>query len=108
MFFFSIRVLGHSRYPLGGIISLHETQERLCGLEKVPRASVDLFIGNEQPSVMFSVKVLEESKCLMRSILLSVLDEVNEKECQMLKQLWCSTKGLEALFSYMHNKPYEK
>lgn len=52
--------------------------------------------------------VLEESKCLMRSILLSVLEEVNDKECQMLKQLWCSTKGLEALFSYMHNKPCEK
>lgn len=52
--------------------------------------------------------VLEESKCLMRSILMSVLEEVNEKECQMLKQLWCSTKGLDALFSYLHNKAYEK
>ncbi|XP_061736827.1 chromodomain Y-like protein 2 [Nerophis ophidion] len=52
--------------------------------------------------------VLEESKCLVRSILLRVLEEVNEKECQMLKQLWCSTKGLEALFSYLHNKAYEK
>nr|XP_046241256.1 chromodomain Y-like protein 2 isoform X1 [Scatophagus argus] len=52
--------------------------------------------------------VLEESKCLVRSIILSVLEEVNDKECQMLKQLWCSTKGLEALFSYLHNKSYEK
>lgn len=52
--------------------------------------------------------VLEESKGLVRSILMSVLEEVNEKECQMLKQLWCSTKGLEALFSYLHNKSYEK
>lgn len=52
--------------------------------------------------------VLEESKCLVRSIIMSVLEEVNEKECQMLKQLWCSTKGLEALFSYLHNKTYEK
>ncbi|XP_049574163.1 chromodomain Y-like protein 2 [Syngnathus scovelli] len=52
--------------------------------------------------------VLEESKCLVRSILLRVLEEVNEKECQMLKQLWCSTKGLEALFSYLHNKACEK
>ncbi|CAL8353421.1 unnamed protein product [Merluccius merluccius] len=51
--------------------------------------------------------VLEESKCLVRGILMSVLEEVNEKECQMLKQLWCSTKGLEALFSYMQNKTYE-
>uniref|UniRef100_A0A3Q2Z1L3 Chromodomain Y like 2 n=1 Tax=Hippocampus comes TaxID=109280 RepID=A0A3Q2Z1L3_HIPCM len=52
--------------------------------------------------------VLEESKCLVRSILLHCLEEVNEKECQMLKQLWCSTKGLEALFSYLHNKTCEK
>ncbi|XP_053287056.1 chromodomain Y-like protein 2 [Pleuronectes platessa] len=52
--------------------------------------------------------VLEESKCLMRSILMSLMEEVNEKECQMLKQLWCSTKGLEALFSYLQNKAYEK
>ncbi|KAM4602475.1 chromodomain Y-like protein 2 [Polymixia lowei] len=54
-----------------------------------------------------SAVVLEESKCLVRSILISVLEEVNEKECQMLKQLWCSTKGLEALFSYLQNKVYE-
>ncbi|XP_041839642.1 chromodomain Y-like protein 2 [Melanotaenia boesemani] len=52
--------------------------------------------------------VLEESKCLVRSILMPVLEEVNEKECQMLKQLWCSTKGLEALFSYLQNKTHEK
>lgn len=52
-------------------------------------------------------KVLEESKCLVRSILKSVLEEVNEKECQMLKQLWCSTKGLEALFSYLQSKVYD-
>ncbi|XP_068595699.1 chromodomain Y-like protein 2 [Brachionichthys hirsutus] len=55
-----------------------------------------------------SAMVLEESKCLVRSVLISVLQEVNEKECQMLKQLWCSTKGLEALFSYLHNNSYEK
>ncbi|XP_024152050.1 chromodomain Y-like protein 2 [Oryzias melastigma] len=52
--------------------------------------------------------VLEESKCLVRSFLMPVLEDVNEKECQILKQLWCSTKGLEALFSYLHNKTYEK
>nr|XP_040051647.1 chromodomain Y-like protein 2 [Gasterosteus aculeatus aculeatus] len=52
--------------------------------------------------------VLEESKCLVRSMIMSVLEEVNEKECQMLKQLWCSTKGLESLFSYLQNKAYEK
>ncbi|MEQ2165640.1 Chromodomain Y-like protein 2 [Goodea atripinnis] len=56
----------------------------------------------------FNQEVLEESKCLVRSILIPVLEEVNEKECQMLKQLWCSTKGLEALFSYMHSKTTEK
>ncbi|KAK7913023.1 hypothetical protein WMY93_013234 [Mugilogobius chulae] len=52
--------------------------------------------------------VLEESKCLVRGIIISVLEEVNEKECQMLKQLWCSTKGLETLFSYLHNKSFDK
>lgn len=35
-------------------------------------------------------------------MVMSVLEDVNEKECQMLKQLWCSTKGLEALYSYLH------
>uniref|UniRef100_A0A1A7YXH3 Chromodomain protein, Y-like 2 n=1 Tax=Iconisemion striatum TaxID=60296 RepID=A0A1A7YXH3_9TELE len=55
-----------------------------------------------------SAVVLEESKCLVRSILIPILEEVNEKECQMLKQLWCSTKGLEALFSYLQNKTHEK
>ncbi|XP_062860548.1 chromodomain Y-like protein 2 [Trichomycterus rosablanca] len=54
-----------------------------------------------------SAVVLEESKCMMRSILKSVLEEVNEKECQMLKQLWCSSKGLEALFSYLQSKGYD-
>ncbi|GAA6076740.1 chromodomain Y-like protein 2, partial [Tachysurus ichikawai] len=50
--------------------------------------------------------VLEESKWMVRSILKSMLEEVNEKECQMLKQLWCSTKGLEALFSFLQSKGY--
>ncbi|XP_034044825.1 chromodomain Y-like protein 2 [Thalassophryne amazonica] len=54
-----------------------------------------------------SAVVLEESKCLVRSVLMSILEEVNEKECQMLKQLWCSTKGLEALFNYLQNKEEE-
>ncbi|XP_072574474.1 chromodomain Y-like protein 2 isoform X2 [Paramormyrops kingsleyae] len=51
-----------------------------------------------------SAVVLEESKCLVRSFLKSVLEEVNEKECQMLKQLWSSTKGLESLFTYLQEK----
>ncbi|XP_048860963.1 chromodomain Y-like protein 2 isoform X1 [Brienomyrus brachyistius] len=51
-----------------------------------------------------SAVVLEESKCLVRSFLRSVLEEVNEKECQMLKQLWSSTKGLESLFTYLQEK----
>ncbi|OXB62698.1 hypothetical protein ASZ78_003058 [Callipepla squamata] len=52
-------------------------------------------------------KVLEESKCLMRSFLKSGLEDVNEKECQMLKQLWSSSKGLDSLFSYLQDKIYE-
>ncbi|KAJ8343779.1 hypothetical protein SKAU_G00311080 [Synaphobranchus kaupii] len=54
-----------------------------------------------------SAVVLEESKCLVRSFLKSVLEEVNERECQMLKQLWSSTKGLDSLFTYLQDKIYE-
>ncbi|XP_066183649.1 chromodomain Y-like protein 2 [Sylvia atricapilla] len=54
-----------------------------------------------------SAVVLEESKCLMRSFLKSGLEDVNEKECQMLKQLWSSSKGLDSLFSYLQDKIYE-
>lgn len=71
-------------------------------------AKLLIIIINPLPFLCVFKKVLEESKCLVRSIIMSVLEEVNEKECQMLKQLWCSTKGLEALFSYLHNKSYEK
>ncbi|ELR47504.1 Chromodomain Y-like protein 2, partial [Bos mutus] len=54
-----------------------------------------------------SAVVLEESKCLVRSFLRSVLEDVNEKECIMLKQLWSSSKGLDSLFSYLQDKIYE-
>ncbi|VCW76149.1 unnamed protein product, partial [Gulo gulo] len=54
-----------------------------------------------------SAVVLEESKCLVRSFLKSVLEGVNEKECLMLKQLWSSSKGLDSLFSYLQDKIYE-
>ncbi|KAF5918582.1 hypothetical protein HPG69_005017 [Diceros bicornis minor] len=54
-----------------------------------------------------SAVVLEESKCLVRSFLKSVLEDVNEKECIMLKQLWSSSKGLDSLFSYLQDKIYE-
>ncbi|XP_029464018.1 chromodomain Y-like protein 2 isoform X1 [Rhinatrema bivittatum] len=54
-----------------------------------------------------SAVVLEESKCLVRSFLKHVLEDVNEKECQMLKQLWSSSKGLDSLFSYLQDKIYE-
>ncbi|KAG7467892.1 hypothetical protein MATL_G00137010 [Megalops atlanticus] len=54
-----------------------------------------------------SAVVLEESKYLVRSFLKSVLEEVNEKECQMLKQMWSSTKFLESLFTYLQEKVYD-
>ncbi|XP_033896313.3 chromodomain Y-like protein 2 [Acipenser ruthenus] len=54
-----------------------------------------------------SAVVLEESKYLVRSLLKSALEGVNEKECQMLKQLWSSSKGLDSLFSYLQDKIYE-
>lgn len=72
------------------------------GLQMDEPSSVHLPHTPPPPLPQCVWKVLEESKCLVRSIVMSVLEEVNEKECQMLKQLWCSTKGLEALFSYLH------
>ncbi|KAG9338043.1 hypothetical protein JZ751_027207 [Albula glossodonta] len=54
-----------------------------------------------------SAMVLEESKCLVRSFLKSVLEEVNDRECQMLKQMWSSTKFLESLFTYLQEKVYD-
>ncbi|XP_033929754.1 chromodomain Y-like protein 2 [Melopsittacus undulatus] len=54
-----------------------------------------------------SAMVLEESKYLMRSLLKSGLEDVNEKECQMLKQLWSSSKELDSLFSYLQDRIYE-
>ncbi|XP_069758209.1 chromodomain Y-like protein 2 isoform X3 [Narcine bancroftii] len=54
-----------------------------------------------------SAVVLEESKCLVRSFLKTALEQVNERECQMLKQLWSSSKGLDSLFSYLQEKIYE-
>ncbi|XP_055001865.1 chromodomain Y-like protein 2 [Sorex araneus] len=54
-----------------------------------------------------SAVVLEESKCLVRSFLKSVLEDVNEKECLMLRQLWSSPKGLDSLFSYLQDRIYE-
>ncbi|XP_043845234.1 chromodomain Y-like protein 2 isoform X4 [Dromiciops gliroides] len=59
------------------------------------------------PQILGVALVLEESKCLVRSFLKSVLEDVNEKECQMLRQLWSSSKGLDSLFSYLQEKIYE-
>ncbi|KAB1274210.1 Chromodomain Y-like protein 2 [Camelus dromedarius] len=59
------------------------------------------------PQILGVALVLEESKCLVRSFLKSVLEDVNEKECLMLKQLWSSSKGLDSLFSYLQDKIYE-
>uniref|UniRef100_A0A8B9YLS3 Chromodomain Y like 2 n=1 Tax=Bos mutus grunniens TaxID=30521 RepID=A0A8B9YLS3_BOSMU len=59
------------------------------------------------PQILGVALVLEESKCLVRSFLRSVLEDVNEKECIMLKQLWSSSKGLDSLFSYLQDKIYE-
>ncbi|XP_061078069.1 chromodomain Y-like protein 2 [Conger conger] len=54
-----------------------------------------------------SAVVLEESKGLVRSFLKSLLEEVNERECQILKQLWSSTKGSDSLFSGLQGQLYE-
>ncbi|MGH0115723.1 UNVERIFIED_CONTAM: hypothetical protein FKN15_046908 [Acipenser sinensis] len=55
------------------------------------------------PQILGVALVLEESKYLVRSFLKPALEGVNEKECQMLKQLWSSSKGLDSLFSYLQD-----
>lgn len=70
-------------------------------------ASWSRVAGARLMRLCLSPQVLEESKCLVRSFLKSVLEDVNEKECLMLKQLWSSSKGLDSLFSYLQDKIYE-
>ncbi|XP_038626582.1 chromodomain Y-like protein 2 isoform X3 [Tachyglossus aculeatus] len=48
-----------------------------------------------------SAVVLEESKCLVQSFLKSVLEDANDQECQMLKQIWSSSTGLDSLLSHL-------
>lgn len=39
---FLLMLFFHHRLPLDGILSLHEAQEQLCGLEDVTRASIEI------------------------------------------------------------------
>ena len=80
------------------VVGTQPTRELIISLYLISAGIMKVTLSHSDP------QVLEESKCLVRGILRPVLEEVNEKECQMLRQLWCSTKGLEALFGYMQNK----
>lgn len=41
-FFVHVGVVGHNRLPFAGMLSLHETQEWLFGLENITTASIDI------------------------------------------------------------------
>lgn len=53
--FYHFGVLGHNRRRLGGTPSLHETQEGLCGLENVTRASMEIGVGRKRVKFQFNV-----------------------------------------------------
>lgn len=42
IFFVHVGVVGHNRLPFAGMLSLHETQEWLFGLENITSASIDI------------------------------------------------------------------
>ncbi|CAO2623623.1 Chromodomain Y-like protein [Lemmus lemmus] len=48
--------------------------------------------------------VLEESKGLLRFNTKRKLEEANETECTMLKNIWGSTKGIDAMLKYLQKK----
>lgn len=48
--------------------------------------------------------VLEESKALMRFTIKMKLEEANERECTVLKNIWGSEDGIEAMLKYLQKK----
>lgn len=53
--FYHFGVLGHNRRLLGGTSSLHETQEGLCELENVTRASMEIGVSRKRVKFQFNV-----------------------------------------------------
>lgn len=45
--FFCVGLFGHNRLPLGEILSLSDSQERLCGLENPTRAYIDMGVSRK-------------------------------------------------------------
>ncbi|KAB0369267.1 hypothetical protein FD755_019272 [Muntiacus reevesi] len=48
--------------------------------------------------------VLEESKALMRCNMRLELEQVNERECEVLKKIWGSAQGMDSLSKYLKSK----
>ncbi|XP_066480238.1 chromodomain Y-like protein isoform X2 [Tiliqua scincoides] len=48
--------------------------------------------------------VLEESKGLVRSIMKVDLEQVNDKECEVLKKIWGSAQGMDSMLKYLQRK----
>nr|XP_033790674.1 chromodomain Y-like protein isoform X2 [Geotrypetes seraphini] len=48
--------------------------------------------------------VLEESKALIRSVMKIDLEQVNDKECEVLKKVWGSAQGMDSILKYLQKK----
>lgn len=48
--------------------------------------------------------VMEESKALLRFTTKMKLEEANERECTLLKNIWGSAEGIEAMLKYLQKK----
>lgn len=50
------------------------------------------------------MKVLRESKALVRNINRTALEQANERECEALKRVWGSPQGMDSILKYLQKK----
>ena len=48
--------------------------------------------------------VLVESKALVRCSRKLELEQANERECEVLKQIWGSAQGMDSMLKYLQRK----
>lgn len=51
-----------------------------------------------------TLKVLRESKALVRNINRAALEQANERECEALKRVWGSPQGMDSILKYLQKK----
>lgn len=51
-----------------------------------------------------TLKVLRESKALVRNINRAALEQANERECEALKRVWGSPQGMDSMLKYLQKK----